>query len=139
MLKMACRSRSKLDTKSSETVLFDVMMAISFGQFATYEVLRCGFGEVLPTENGRRLFHYGAEMKGVRATIVSYDSQPDTAASLRRWTTRQHASHVGAHRHAAVCLLQAETGDGLRGICTWKPPRQTLMGATSCNAADSEG
>ena len=63
MLKIACRSRSKLDTKSSETVLFDGMTAISFGQFATYGVLRCGFGELLPTENGRRVFHY-EEKKG---------------------------------------------------------------------------
>lgn len=50
MLKMACRSRSKLATNSSESALCDDMMAMSFGQFATYEVLRCGFGEVLPTE-----------------------------------------------------------------------------------------
>ena len=61
MLKMACRSRSRLATNSSESVLCDGMMAMSFGQFATYEALRCVFGEVLPTENGRRLFHYGKE------------------------------------------------------------------------------
>lgn len=50
MLKMACRSRSKLATKSSESVfgLRGCIMAMSFGQFATYEVLRCGLGEVLP-------------------------------------------------------------------------------------------
>jgi hypothetical protein len=33
-----------------EEVLCDCMMVMSFGQFATYEVLGCGFGEVLPTE-----------------------------------------------------------------------------------------
>jgi hypothetical protein len=114
VLKMACRSRSKLDTKTSETVLFDGMMAISFGQFATYEVLRCGFGEVLPTENGRRLFHYGTKKKGVRTTIVLMNLSLRWWPRRRRWTTRQHASRVGAHRHAAACLLQTcETGEGI--------------------------
>lgn len=58
MLKIACRSRSKLATNSSESVfaLCGCMMAMSFDQFATYEVLRCGLREVLPMENGRRLF-----------------------------------------------------------------------------------
>jgi hypothetical protein len=48
---------------SPDSVLCDDMMAISFGQSATYGVLKCGFEELLPTENGRRVFHYG-ERKG---------------------------------------------------------------------------
>ena len=46
MLKMACRSRSKLATNSSESVvaLCGCIMTMSFGQFATYEVLSCGLG-----------------------------------------------------------------------------------------------
>jgi len=50
VLKIACRSRSKLATNSSESVfaLCGCMMAMSFDQFATYEVLRCELGEVLP-------------------------------------------------------------------------------------------
>jgi hypothetical protein len=47
---MACRSRSKLAMKSSETVLCDGMLMASFGQFATYGALSCVSGKALPTK-----------------------------------------------------------------------------------------
>lgn len=128
---MACRSRSKLDTKSSETVLFDGMMAISFGQFATYEVLRCGYGEVLPTENGRRLFHYGKEKERRKDDDRSYDSQPEMVASSK--TLDNEAARQPCGRSSSCGRLStADMRDGRRhpGICSYKPPRQT-----SCNAA----
>ena len=64
MLKMACRSRSKLATKSSESVFVvrGCIMTMTFGQFATYEVLRCGLGEVLPKKMAGDCF--STERKG---------------------------------------------------------------------------
>lgn len=100
-------------------------MAMSFGQFATYEVLRRGFEEVLPTENGRRLFHWRTKRRGVRTTIVLIILSLIRRPHPGRWTTRQHASRVGAHRHAAACRLQAcETGDGIRAIEYAAPSHQ---------------
>jgi len=82
-------------------------------------------------------------MKGLRTTIIPYESQPDMAASSRALDNEAIRQPCGCSSSCGR-LSPAGMRDGRRHqdawnrVCSFKPPRQTLISAASCNAAHGE-
>lgn len=77
-------------------------------------------------------------MKGVRMTIVPYESQPDMAASSRALdneAARQPCGCSSSCGHLSTASMRDGRWHPWDRVCSYKPPRQTGVGAASCNAA----